>query len=96
MPPWGWCRLGFRGALPLEELGDDTVGFGDATIVCKSLIRQQLVQIEVSGVGLGHLNRGVIPHDGVADMAILALGQHCIRVVVIVHGRQPVLVSVCP
>jgi len=51
LPPQGWCRAGFRGALPLEEFGDHISGFGNATIVCGGLIRQQRVQIEEVRVG---------------------------------------------
>jgi len=81
LPFWGWCRAGFRGALPLEEFGDNISGFGNAVIACGGLIRQQQVKVDEVRVGWGHPNKDVIEHDGIANMAILALGQHCIRVV---------------
>ena len=96
LPSWGWCRAGFRGALPLEEFGDHISGFGYATIVCGGLIRQQRVQVEEVRVGWGYPNWDVKEHDGIVDVAVLVLGQHCIRVEVIVDDRQPVLVLVCP
>ena len=96
LPLWGWCKAGFRGAEPLEEFGDHISGFGSATIVCGGLIRQQRVQVEEVRVGWGYPNWDVKEHDGIVDVAVLALGQHCIRVVVEVKGRQQVPVLVCP
>lgn len=96
LPFWGWCRAGFRGALPLEEFGDHISGFGNATIVCGGLIRQQRVQVEEARVGWSHPSRDIKEHDGIVNMAVLVLGRHCIRVEVIADGGQPVLVLVCP
>jgi len=94
--PWEQCRAGFRGALPLEEFGDHIAGFGDVTIVCESLKwffgRQvQQIQVKVEPYQPGHQSNARIPHYGIANMGILALGRDCIRI--IVDGRQS---FVCP
>jgi len=95
-----WCRAGFRGAPPLEEFEDSISGFGDVSIVCESLTRHcrkrvQQVQVEVAKVGWRHQKSDRIEHDGIVDMGILALGQHCIRVVVYKEdGKESRLV--CP
>jgi len=94
LPPWGQCRAGFRGALPLEEFGDHVVGFGDATIVCESLdkrrciranqrcIQVQQVQVRVEEPLQYCWNSVTIPHNGIADIGILILGGHRIHVIV--------------
>ena len=91
------CRAGFRGAPPLEEFEDDISGFGEVSIVCESLTRRlrkrvQRVQVEVVKAGWSHQRSALIEHDGVVSMGILALGQHCVRVVV--NGKESPLV--CP
>jgi len=94
--PWGQCRAGFRGARSLEEFGDHIAGFGDVTIVCESLkwffSRQvQRIQVKVEPYQPGHQSNARIPHYGIANVGILALGRDCIRI--IVDGRQSL---VCP
>jgi len=99
LPPWGQCRAGFRGVPPLEEFGDHIAGFGDVTIVCESLKRlkwrfrreEQRIQVKVEAYQPGHQSSAHIPHYGIANMGILALGRDCIRI--IVDGRQSL---VCP
>jgi len=97
LPLLRWCRAGFRGAPPLEEFEDDVSGFGEVSIVCESLTRRlrkrvQRVQVEVVKAGWSHQRNALIEHDGVVSMGILALGQHCVRVVV--NGKESPLV--CP
>jgi len=94
LPPWGQCRAGFRGALPLEEFGDHVVGIGDATIVCESpdkrrcsrankhCIQVQQVQVRVEEPLQYCWNSVTIPHNGIADIGILVLGGHRIHIIV--------------
>jgi len=96
-----WCKAGFRGAPPLEEFEDSISGFGDVSIVCESLTRRcrkrvQQVQVEVVKVGWSHQKSARIEHDGIVDMGILALGQHCIRVVVYKEGGGQESRILCP
>jgi len=96
-----WCKAGFRGAPPLEEFEDSIGGFGDISIVCESLTRRcrkrvQQVQVEVVKVGWSHQKSARIEHDGIVNMGILALGQHCIRVVVYKEDGGQELRLVCP
>jgi len=97
LPPWGQCRAGFRDTTSLEEFGDHIAGFGNVTIICESLkwcLSRQVQQIQVKAEP--HRPRrpsnARIPHYGIANMGILALGKDCIRI--IVDGNvQPL---VCP
>jgi len=94
------CRAGFRGAPPLEEFEDSIGGFGDISIVCESLTRRcrkrvQQVQVEVVEVEWSHKKSDRIEHDGIVNMGILALGQHCIRVIVYTEFSKMTRV-VCP
>ena len=96
-----WCRAGFRGAPPLEEFEDSISGFGDVSIVCESLTRRcrkrvQQVQVEVVEVEWSHKKSDRIEHDGIVNMGILALGQHCIRVVVYKEDGGQEQRLVCP
>jgi len=96
-----WCRAGFRGAPPLEEFEDEISGFGEVSIVCESLTqclskRVLRVQVEVDIARGGYQKSDHIEHDCVVNMGILALGQHCIRVVVYKEDGGQESRVVCP